>query len=401
MRTSTASGSIPSTIRDREEPFRRCYRMAVQQPSVDAVRSYVDWLSTGRPQGARYADELLALSGAAREQHFRTVPLEMIAHTLEGLSRRAADGLLRAPAETAELTEFVVDHLPDAVVPTGLGLVLTLLQSTAWRERANALRAIGDLPHALAAANRAVSLLLDEPALDLELEMARRVAAFVRHQMGESGEPLAIIRAGRSVFQAHNDVAGELRSRTFEGFIQFDHGLMAEAMTLFEEALDLAEAIEDHTTLASLHNNIGHCAERLGQPAKAVDHLVVALKLFEIYGMASERPRAIWGLAEVAAGAGRTDHAIGQLRVVAEELFDRGMPLESARVWLDVADLLVRAQRYREAEMLAADLAATFRQAGAPREAGKAMEQLRAAVSQLFPTSSDVEVVWETLNTGG
>ncbi len=210
---------------------------------------------------------------------------------------------------------------------------------------------------------------------------ARRVAALVRHQLGEEEEPLRIIRAGIHVFRAHNDVAGELRSRIFEATIEFDAGRHGAAMAIFEESLRLAEAIEDHTTLASLHNNIGHCAEILGDARKAIDHLVVALKLFEIYGMAAERPRALWGLAQVSAKAGRVDEAIAQLETVAKELFERGMPLESARVWLDVVDQLLRAERFDEARMLAEDLAGRFAEAGAPREALRAWQQVRDAAA--------------------
>jgi tetratricopeptide (TPR) repeat protein len=240
-----------------------------------------------------------------------------------------------------------------------------------------------------------MEILHGRPALALEYEMARRVEAFIRHQLGEPDAPLQIIREGIPVFRAHNDVAGELRSRIFEGFIEFDREQYPAALDVFESALKLAEQIEDHSTLASLHNNVGHCAERLGDPRKAIDHFVMALRLFEVYGMVSERPRAVWGLAEVAANAGRVDHALAELEHVASDLFTGGMPLESARVWLDVADLLVRSERYEEAAILASDLVERFTESLAPREALRAVGYLRDAAASGPLNTEMVRTAWE------
>lgn len=371
--------------------------MNVPQLPVDDIRSYVDWLSAGRREGQRHALDLIALPATRREARFAEIPTAAVLHTLDAVVRHAADELLSAPDRAADLTGFVIEHLSLATAPRGAELTLQLLLGTAWKERANALRVSGRLQEAHAAAKQAMDIFAGDPAVALEYEMARRVEAFIRHQLGESDEPLRIIRDGVAVFRAHNDVAGELRSRIFEGFIEFDRERYAAAMEIFSDALTLAEQIEDHSTLASLHNNIGHSAERLGDPRKAIEHLVMALELFEVYGMPSERPRAVWGIAEIAANAGRVDQALSELERVAGELFDRGMPLESARVWLDVADLLVRTERFGEAKSLADDLAQRFTEAGAPREALRALGQLREAASHGSLDADAVRLAWETL----
>jgi tetratricopeptide (TPR) repeat protein len=292
----------------------------VHNPTAESVNRYIEWLSNGREAGNRNAARLSALPPSERERGLQDVPSDELFHTLDALVRYCSTTLLADASQAESLTALVTSHLHSVRVPAAATLALAILRGVAWTERANALRAIGDLPDAIAACNKALAVFSSEPVLDLEYEMARRLSAFIRHQMGESGEPLEMIRRGIPVFRAHGDVAGELRSRNFEGLIVFDHGLYAEAMAIFESALVLAEPIEDHTTLASLHNNIGHCAQLLGDSRKAMDHLIIALKLFDAYGLVAERPRALWGLAKISAGAGRTDEALAQLRGVAEEL---------------------------------------------------------------------------------
>src|SRR5688500_1074821 len=132
--------------------------MLMQRSSVDDVRIYIDWLSNGRRDAQGHATELLSLSGADREARFAAIPAPVVLHTLDALLRHAATDLLSAPDRAADLTEFVTLHLSDATAPEGCDLALKLLQGTAWKERANALRETGDLPSALAAATRAMGI---------------------------------------------------------------------------------------------------------------------------------------------------------------------------------------------------------------------------------------------------
>lgn len=359
---------------------------------MHAVRGYVDWLSSGAEAGHRAAVELLALQNAEWESRFADVRPEARFSRSRRTGRSHRSRVAGQGSEEArDLTELIVRHVNTVAVPPGCELRRTVLRSNAWRERANALRVTGDLPGALAAAQNAIAVLDSEPAADLELAMARRVHAFVRHQMNETGAPLEIIRGGIEIFRRHGDLAGELRSRNFVGVIQFDHGAYTEARGTFEDALRVAEEIGDHTMQASLHNNIGHCAQLLGDRLNAADHLIAAIRLFDMGGMIAERPHAAWGLAQLAADSGTLDRALMELTSVAADLLGGGMPLEAARVWLDVAELLVLAERHGEAQRLAVELVQRFTAAAAPREALHAFALLREAASAGKLTAKELD----------
>ena len=143
------------------------------------------------------------------------------------------------------------------------------LRGRMWRAHASALRYAGDLRTAVEAFDRSAAIFRSVDAAEPETAAAVRGAAFVRNELGESGDHRGVIHETVDVFMAGNDIAGAVRSMIYEAGIVFDRAQYTEATAFFEEALHLAQRLGDEATIAALSNNLAHCAQRRGDPRES------------------------------------------------------------------------------------------------------------------------------------
>lgn len=282
------------------------------------------------------------------------------------------------PQLALALSQFVLRHVDRLEPPPeDLAVYTSFLRGDAWRVHASALRHAGDLRGALRAYETAAEIFRTEPTAAPEVVAAERAAAFTRHQLGERGEPQRIIRASFEVFQAHHYTADLIRSHIFDGAIDFDEGRYDGARAAFTTALQLAESLDDAATVAALHNNLGHCAQLLGDRDAAARHLTRALHLYEQHGMIAARPRALWGIAQLAADQGFADAAVANMENIAADLLETGLPLDAAVARLDALEILVLAGRSERGAAVASELVETLTAAGMQREALRALALVR------------------------
>ncbi|HUP60245.1 MAG TPA: tetratricopeptide repeat protein [Thermoanaerobaculia bacterium] len=303
------------------------------------------------------------------EQWLADHPAAVSVSTFQALVDEASRQEDREPQLALALTELVLRHVDELIVPREWAMALLFLRGHAWRVHASALRHAGDLQGALRAYETSAAVFRSEAVALPEAVAAERAAAYTRHQLGEAGEPQRIIRASFEVFAAHNHIADLVRSLIFDGAIEFDNGRYDTARTAFEEAMRLAESLDDVVTVAALHTNLGHCAQLIGDRDAAARHLTRALHLYELHGMVAARPRALWGMAELAADEGFAGAAVAEMEKIRGQLLESGMPLEAAVAQLDMVEILVMAGKTERVARLAADLVATFTAAGMKREA--------------------------------
>jgi tetratricopeptide (TPR) repeat protein len=349
------------------------------------------WLNSGLEAAKRDSAAMLERPPQEWKAWIDEHPDALTYHFINALLDRSALARDRKPAEAVALTSLLVNVLPRVEVP--LAPAASLLRVRVWMERGNALLISDDLPGALAAFERALALAADDPSLVLPAAMARRGAAFVRHRMGETGEPLRTIRADIPLFEAHSARGDVLRSRFFEAAIEYDHNHYDEARQSFEKAIAIARDLGDERMLARLYNNLGHCERQLGQQQEAVQHLVGAIHLFQKLGMTGERFRADWGIELLRADEGAATEALVALRNLMQPLIESGRTVEAALVALDVVELLVLSERYEHVRRVASELLSVFNSAQMPREALRAFTALRASAEAGTVTAKDVRAI--------
>ncbi len=361
------------------------------------ITRFVAWLSTGREAAAEHVAQIGALPPSEWDTWVADHPEALSAHMLHGLLELAYAEEDRDAPRAFALTRLVLRHLDDAVAPETAGLALVLLRGHAWRVHASAARLMGDHRGALHAYETAAGIFRTAPVATAEQAAAERAAAFTRHELGENGGAQQIIRASLHVFAAHNDIANLVRSLIFDAAIEFDAGRYEEAASIFEKALPYAESLEDHATVAALTNNLGHCAQLLGRQDVAARYLAQALKLYEQRGMLAARPRALWGLAQLAAEKGAFDVAVAEMKAISNELLAGGMPLEAACASLDMIELHVICSRQGELVPLLRELVVTFTNAGLQREALTTLSYLRDMAQERRIEIETVEESWAQL----
>lgn len=352
-----------------------------QDPPVVSVSEFIDWLNAGIEDADRNATELLRQPPDQWDTWLTGHPAALTYHLVDELSDRASALLAGDAGRALAIMELVIRHMDGVRVPVGCEPFLPLLQMNAWRELGNAHGQTGALHDALAAYERSMALLAANPLADVEHEMARRAAALTWHHLGERDHTLRIIREGIALFEA-TGMAGEvLRSRIYEGWLEFEEQRPRQAAEVFMAALELAERLGEGELIAQLHSNLGLCAQELGQTDQAIEQLVLALKLFVQQRMTAERPRAIRALARVAQGSGRIHQAMMAMKRAAEDLSTGGRPIDAALLGLDLLDLLLVAGQADQLAAVASELARTFAGAGLTAEALQALEGLQSAAA--------------------
>ncbi|HUP63466.1 MAG TPA: tetratricopeptide repeat protein [Thermoanaerobaculia bacterium] len=345
----------------------------MREQRVAGIRRLVDALNASRDESGEHVRAILKISPEEWDAWLAAHPRARNLFTFRALIDEASMQEEHEPQVSLALSQFVLRHVDRLEPAPELAMFLLFLRGDAWRVHASALRYAGDLSGALRAYETAAEVFRADPVALPELVAAERAAAFTRHQLGESGEPQRIIRASFEVFAAHNHTADLVRSLIFDGAIDFDEGRYEDARHAFTEAMRLAESLDDVVRIAALHTNLGHCAQLLGDREVAAHHLTRALHLYEQHGMIAARPRALWGIAQLAADEGFIDAAVAEMETIAVELLEIGVPLDAAVARLDALEILVMTGRNDRVAAAAADLVAMFTAGGMTREALRAL----------------------------
>ena len=365
----------------------------MQDPAVAEIRKLVDWLAA--PEPAR--EDVAAILRSAPSEWpawFAAHPTASTFHFFDALLDVAVDNLDRDPELALELTRFVTANADSVAIPPGAEVAGDFLRGRMWRVHASALRYAGDLRGAVEAFDRSAAIFRSVDAAEPETAAAVRGAAFVRHELGESGDHRGVIHETVDVFMAGNDIAGAVRSMIYEAGIVFDRAQYAAAAAIFEEALHLAERLGDEATIAALCNNLGHCAQRRGDREKAARYLARALHIYERHALVAARPRAVWGFAQLMADEGLIEPAVRAIEAVAQDLLAAGMPLEAAAAWLDMLEVLALAGRTSHVETLAPQILRTFTAAGMEREALRALSLVRDHAAAGGVTPEQIRSAW-------
>jgi tetratricopeptide (TPR) repeat protein len=301
-------------------------------------------------------------------------------HVLSMLLDAAARNLREEMVHMAALlTHFVTEHIDRVVAPPELFAVRERLRARSWYERGRALRAMGELPEARQALERAMALMEGDPLAVLPLAAARREHAVTLHARGDSDAALRVIREDIPLFLRCADVAGAIHSLMAAGQIELECGSTTAARKSFDDAFGLAALLKDHRTMTSLMAHLGHTAEAAGDDATAISWYHLSVNLLVVFGMLSELARVKGGLARIIARSGAVDEAVDRMLEVYEELQETGTPAESAAAALQLVETLHLAEDPADTRTMARELADFFGRRGLVRQAMQALSVARQA----------------------
>jgi tetratricopeptide (TPR) repeat protein len=254
------------------------------------------------------------------------------------------------------------------------------LRGTARVEQANALRHRGRLRDALSCIDLAEMELEGRPLCTHELARAWFVRGTVLFKTGALSDALPWLRRAVNLFTAVDDERRVARVRVVEANVLYEQRRVDEACALWRSTLAVFSAARDRKNEGVVWLNLAWCALDMDQAAEAKEWLEKARARFETAGAKGELARSRWGLALHEARYGERSAGIARLKKAQDELSELGLALDAAMVYLDIAEtFLLPPARPREAKALGKKLTPLFREAGAGREALRALAYLAEA----------------------
>jgi tetratricopeptide (TPR) repeat protein len=357
-------------------------------PALASLRACAEQIATEDSE----AEELL--------QKFLASPATLAATNLAVLGKRYVNGGVVRRLSThahevcesepldalifAEAAVTIAELLPEDTYPAK---AVFELRGTAWKECANAQMVLGQFPDALESLNRAERAYrkLASPALGLSI--VALVRAGVLYEQQKLDEAAAQAEAAEVGFANIGDDDRRIRALHLRGSIKLEAGDLLAAISLYKQALEYGEILNDPLWIGRALYAIGHCETDLNRLADASMHFHNALVIFREFGPTRERLCAEWGIARVIMRGGKRAQGLQRLRDLAAEFNRQGMLQHEALVGLDIAEGLLSLGEVKQIVDLATRLFATFKDSETLPAALSALAYLKeaAALKKLTP----------------
>jgi tetratricopeptide (TPR) repeat protein len=298
---------------------------------------------------------------------------------LEVLSQECLDRRHSAPLDAlaiARIATTIADEVSD--YPP---VVLAQLRAHAWKDLGQVLNNISRADDALGAVEHADAVLADFGTLAHDRAIVRLVRACLLQDVQRYDEAVALLEECKSVFRDHGDQRRFLICGVAEGALLHRMGHFREAREAFFLLLDEAEKANDHESLASLHNNIGHSSVELGDFDTAEKHLAYAIEILRSLGEPLRVARAELARGRLIVRRGEIDRGIAHLRATRDQFLRHRLVEEAGLCALDVVEALLTRGAALEAEQLARTVVAEFTSAQLSTRAITALGYLTEAIS--------------------
>jgi len=290
----------------------------------------------------------------------------------------------------ADAAISVAERLPDDTYPAN---AIYELRGTAWKERANAQRFLGQYPEALESLLRAERAYKHLASPSLGLSSVALVRGSVLFEQQRLDEAAAMAERAEHGFAHLGDDDRRMIALFLRASIKFEARNLSEAAALFRQVIEYGESMNSSLWIARGSTALGKCEVDRGHLSEATMHFHKALGLFRDVGSAMERLTTEWGIAKVLLRSGKQSEAIRRLRDVAAEYETRGIVTDAALVGLDIADALLALGHGRQIVELTTHLFRAFTNAGMLTGALTAIAYLKEAAAAGTLTKDDVEIV--------
>ncbi len=313
------------------------------------------------------------------------VARRLSAHAHSICESEPLDALTFADAATS-----IAEALPDDTYPAN---AIYEVRGTAWKERANAQRYLGQCPEALESLLRAERAYKHLASPSLGLSAVAYVRACVFCDQLRLDEAAAMAERAERGFAHLGDDDRRMIALYLRATVKFEARSLGDAAELFRQVIEYGESMNSPVWIARGSDALGKCEVHRGNLGEASMHFHKALALFREIGSARELLSTEWGIAKVFLNSGKHSEAIRRLRDVAAKFENLGMVTDAALVGLDIADVLLSQGQTRLIVEFATRLFRVFANAGMLTGALTAIAYLKEAATAGTLTPDDVQAV--------
>lgn len=333
-------------------PFSRSRRL----PDPVRVREFATMARRLQEERESFATVIARALNDTPRAEWPALAARVSLHTvgaLEALAREVEARLDRQPREAlavAEMATSIAAAIPSMAYPA---IVLAQARAHAWKDRGQALCYLARHDEALEALDRADSLLTSFGTLAHDLAIIRFVRATTLQEMGRFEESMQLLGECRAVFRAHGDARRSLRCGIAEGCLLHRMKRFREAREMYTAQLEVARELDDASSEAYLHHDIGFTSVELSDFETAETHLSRAVDLFSRIGqqLNAARSRGVRGI--LLARTGQNRPALAQLGRTRAIFLEHALVEEAGLLGLDMVGVHLTLGETAKAEPLA------------------------------------------------
>jgi tetratricopeptide (TPR) repeat protein len=257
-----------------------------------------------------------------------------------------------------------------------------LSMAMALRERANALRYLGQFGNALQALEYAERLFDASPmADDFDLAIVWFIRATVFRASDRLAEGIVMARNATRVFQEYGDRDRELLSITVEAGCLLYLGHAQDAADTFIRVVELARERGNTRVLASALQNGAVALVALRQLDRAERFYGEALVLYDELRVPTEKARTMWALGSVVVARGNLEEGASRLDRSRTELARLGLTNDAAQATLEWAEVRLALNDPEGVAAACRKIVVVFKSEGMQRHAKEALAVLHEALA--------------------
>ncbi|HKS21862.1 MAG TPA: hypothetical protein VJZ76_03610 [Thermoanaerobaculia bacterium] len=330
----------------------------------------------------REAAELIESLASTPITWWRTAIVKSPIGRSSGIVRKLLDRmrteLSKAPARSLELTTLAVDIANEISLTEYPCDFVISLRADAWRDHAFVLQFLGRFPEAVAAVNEAESLLRETALPDYGLARIKLVRANI---LAWDRRPEAVTLADEAakIFLDFGDRPKYAAARITQAAMLHESGAIREALHVWE-SIKNEDCLDEMNRILVIYN-LGLAYREIGNTAKSVEHITLAIAEYELLSMTTEATRARWALATTLVSAGKFTASIPLFERAWKDFETLEMEADAALVALELAETLLVIGDAARVPQICRTLLDRFTRAGMTSRAITALSYLREVVA--------------------
>jgi tetratricopeptide (TPR) repeat protein len=302
--------------------------------TIATLRAFVEDMHREDAEAEPLVAELLAgsreewMPRLMADEKYRTagVVRKLIAAMETAIRRMPDDAVAIAPLAT-----YIADELPHS--ETG-----EQLRGSAWRESAFVHLYVGNYKTAVDASREAATAFTGCVAASYDEARLAVLDAQIARAFDDVDSGLHFISRAESVFAGVDDPSRLVSTTTVKAALLGRAGRYHEAIALMTGVLASRGDILSTEQSATLHVNLGYAYREVAEFADALRHLEIAAFMLDEMQRRADGARTRWNVAVVLLRAGRLREAAERLTSVVHEFMELGMHGPGALAALDLAE---------------------------------------------------------------
>jgi tetratricopeptide (TPR) repeat protein len=358
-----------------------------------AVREFAERIAAEDAEAHRLLDRILdspyrfARANILGKRRFRT------GGVVRRLCEAARQEFNREPfyaMELAQAAQAIASQVPDDYYPSSL---VYDLRGRAWKEYSTACQYLGRYDAGLDALVRAERNYLRVPDSGPGIAAVNLSRAILLWRLQRYEEALPFARSAAQEYTQRRDLLRYVESQEVEAVILERMGEHLKAREIYERAFHAADDLDELPMKARAAGNLGINYRDSGDLGNAGKYLLIAMRLYEELRQDVSVARTRWSIARLPLVAGNFGEAENRLRVAVRDLEAKGLQNDVADAKLDLAEALLMTGRIAEVEMLCAEVALFYREAGLVTGALTAASFLKEAASKRLLRQQHIKMV--------